>query len=154
MRSSGCAGGAGPTGDDARRHARGGTPRHPVRKRGVSDDGHDRQRRVTRCRSTAAFTQQSHNSDVQQWREHVGPGGDYHLGYREKAECERAQANDPVRVIGDLLPLETRTRIEAAVEREVAAAFEYAETSSFPASTELMTDIFTEEADEFATSRR
>ncbi len=88
------------------------------------------------------------------WREHVGPGGDYHLGYREKAECERAQANDPVRVIGNLLPSETRTRIEAAVEREVAAAFEYAETSSFPHPSELMTDIFTEEADEFATSRR
>jgi TPP-dependent pyruvate/acetoin dehydrogenase alpha subunit len=84
------------------------------------------------------------------WREHVGPGADYHLGYRDLAECERWQANDPVRTIGEQVPTEVRGMIVAAVEREVAEAFAYAETSAFPHPSELMTDIFMEEADEIA----
>jgi TPP-dependent pyruvate/acetoin dehydrogenase alpha subunit len=88
------------------------------------------------------------------WREHVGPGADYHLGYREKAECEHWMKTDPVRVLGEQLAAELRTRIDSAVESEIVAAFEAAESSPFPASAELMTDIFTEEPDEFAACRR
>lgn len=88
------------------------------------------------------------------WREHVGPSSDYHLGYRAQTECDRWQAGDAVRVMADALAPDVRALIEASVEREVAAAFEYAETSAFPAAGELMTDIFTEEADEFAACRR
>jgi len=39
------------------------------------------------------------------------------------------------------------------VEREVAAAFAFAESSPFPPVAELMTDIYTEDADELAASR-
>ena len=49
---------------------------------------------------------------------------------------------------------DVRARIEAAVEREVAEAFAFAESSPFPAAAELLTDIFTEEADECAAGRR
>ena len=34
------------------------------------------------------------------WREHVGPGRDYHLGYRTEAEAEPWIAADPVRTAG------------------------------------------------------
>ena len=84
------------------------------------------------------------------WREHVGPGQDYHLGYREKAEYEAWEKTDAVRVIGKRLPLDLRARIDAEVEREIASAFEYAESSPFPDPADLMTDIFTEENHELA----
>jgi TPP-dependent pyruvate/acetoin dehydrogenase alpha subunit len=87
------------------------------------------------------------------WREHVGPGQDYHLGYRTKAECEPWEEADAVRATGERLPSLERAMIEAAVEREIAEAFAFAESSPFPAVTELTTDIFTEEADELAASR-
>jgi TPP-dependent pyruvate/acetoin dehydrogenase alpha subunit len=35
------------------------------------------------------------------WREHVGPGGDYQLGYRSLSECEPWVAADPVRHLAD-----------------------------------------------------
>jgi TPP-dependent pyruvate/acetoin dehydrogenase alpha subunit len=84
------------------------------------------------------------------WREHVGPGGDYQLGYRTLSECEPWVATDPVRRLAEHLPTAERDRIEAEVEREVAAAFAFAEASPIPDAAELMTDIFTEEADALA----
>lgn len=87
------------------------------------------------------------------WREHVGPGQDYHLGFRDKSECERWEATDAVRALAEQLEPAERARIEAAVEREVAEAFTFAETSPFPAVAELMTDIYTEDANELAAAR-
>ena len=84
------------------------------------------------------------------WREHVGPGQDYHLGYRDKTECAAWEETDAVRALGEQLGSVERQLIEAAVEREVADAFSFAESSPFPAAAELMTDIFTEEADALA----
>ena len=87
------------------------------------------------------------------WREHVGPGLDYHLGYREKSECEIWEKHDPVRVLGEQLPEDVRTQIQAEVEREIADAFDEAERSPFPDASELMTDIFMEDANEFAAAQ-
>jgi TPP-dependent pyruvate/acetoin dehydrogenase alpha subunit len=84
------------------------------------------------------------------WREHVGPGQDYHLGYRDKAECEPWEQTDAVRVLADRLPAAVRATIEAEVEQEVAAAFEFAEGSPFPNPADLLTDTYTEDADELA----
>ncbi len=42
------------------------------------------------------------------WREHVGPGADYHLGYRSEDEVAPAMANDPLRQLADLLQEGTR----------------------------------------------
>ncbi len=86
------------------------------------------------------------------WREHVGPGSDYHLGYRTTEECEAWQKNDPVRVLGSQLTVEMRSKIEDEVEREIAHAFQEAERSPFPDPSDLMTDIFTEDEHEFAAS--
>ncbi|MDB5313987.1 MAG: acetoin dehydrogenase [Gemmataceae bacterium] len=88
------------------------------------------------------------------WREHVGPGEDYQLGYRAAAECGPWVAADPVRRLGDALPAGERTGIEAEVETEIAAAFAFAEASPFPDSAELMTDIFKEEFDVLTAAQR
>ena len=81
------------------------------------------------------------------WREHVGPSGDYQLGYRSLAECEPWVKADPVRLLGQELALAERSRIEVEVEGEIAAAFAFAEVSPLPGPAELMTDIFQEDAD-------
>ena len=87
------------------------------------------------------------------WREHVGPGQDYHLGFRDKSECEQWERTDAVRAMADQLATTERAMIEESVEREVAEAFAFAESSSFPSIAELMTDIYTEDANALAASR-
>ncbi len=79
------------------------------------------------------------------WREHVGPGSDYHLGYRSEDEAAPWLANDPVRRLAETIAAGDRAEIEAAVEREVAAAFAFAEASPFPGPEELTRDVFKEE---------
>ena len=75
------------------------------------------------------------------WREHVGPGLDYHLGYRTPIEAEPWQLNDALpRMAARLDPAE-RARIEQAVEEEIAEAFAFAEASPFPEVAELLTDV-------------
>jgi TPP-dependent pyruvate/acetoin dehydrogenase alpha subunit len=88
------------------------------------------------------------------WREHVGPGRDYHLGYRDESECEPWQRSDAVAALAARLAPVERGAIEAAVEREIADAFAFAEGSPFPPAGELLTDIFAEDADELAACRR
>ena len=75
------------------------------------------------------------------WKEHVGPGEDYHLGFRDRAEAEPWIAADPVRRAAASLDAGARAAIEKEVEAEVAAAFAFAESSPFPAPEELYTDM-------------
>lgn len=76
------------------------------------------------------------------WKEHVGPGEDWHLGYREPAEAEAWKRADAVPRIGAMLPPDTASRIRAEVDAEVADAFAFAEASPFPGPEELHTDVF------------
>jgi len=78
------------------------------------------------------------------WKEHVGPGDDWHLGYRLKREAEPWIENDQVKRLGALLAPEARQNIETEVEAEIHEAFEFAEQSSFPEYEELYTDVFKE----------
>jgi len=79
------------------------------------------------------------------WREHVGPGFDYHLGFRGEDEAAPWIAADPVaRLAAELDPAE-RARIEREVGEEIADAFAIAEASPFPAAEELTRDVFREE---------
>lgn len=87
------------------------------------------------------------------WREHVGPGTDYQLGYRDEAECENWLHRDPVMRIAAELPVRTQYRIKNDIEAELSEAFDFAESSDFPDASELMTDIYQEGADAFATAR-
>lgn len=79
------------------------------------------------------------------WGEHVGPGRDYHLGYRTEDEAAPRIANDPVRRLAEALDPADRACIEAKVEEEIADAFAFAEASPFPGAAELMRDVFKEE---------
>ena len=67
------------------------------------------------------------------WREHVGPGHDYHLGYRTEDEAQPWMANDQVTRLAALIAPAERAAIKAEVEAEIAAAFAFAEASPFPA---------------------
>jgi TPP-dependent pyruvate/acetoin dehydrogenase alpha subunit len=75
------------------------------------------------------------------WREHVGPGEDYHLGYRTPDEAEPWQANDALPRMATRLDPAARASIEQEVEEEIADAFAFAEASPFPEVAELLTDV-------------
>src|SRR5262249_28160569 len=66
------------------------------------------------------------------WREHVGPGFDYPLGFRSEDECEPWILGDQVIRLAKLLDEPTRRRIQDETEKEVAAAFAFAEASAEP----------------------
>lgn len=78
------------------------------------------------------------------WKEHVGPGDDYHLGYRTKEEAKGWMENDQVKKVGAMLKSGDRIRIENEVEAEIKEAFEFAESSPFPEAAELYADVFKE----------
>ena len=59
--------------------------------------------------------------------EHVGPGTDWHLGYREDAPWE-----DPVEIARARVEPWSRMAIESEVEEEIKAAIAYAEASPWP----------------------
>ncbi len=80
------------------------------------------------------------------WREHVGPGEDYHLGFRSETEREPWIATDPIKLLADEMFAAQRAEIESEVEAEIAEAFGFADKSRFPDASELMSDIFKEEA--------
>lgn len=90
--------------------------------------------------------------DTYRWREHVGPGKDYQLGYRLESECESPMANDPVMKLAAELSVRAQSRIRKEIETEISAAFDFAEASDFPDASELMTDIYQEGTDAFATA--
>jgi TPP-dependent pyruvate/acetoin dehydrogenase alpha subunit len=75
------------------------------------------------------------------WKEHVGPGDDFHLGYRSYEEARPWIEGDQLKRIASLIPPESRDRIEAQVEEEIQRAFECAENHAFPEARELLTDV-------------
>ncbi len=78
------------------------------------------------------------------WKEHVGPGEDYDLGYRSREEAEPWIVNDQVKCLAQLVPPAEGQRIAARVEAEIQEAFAFAESSPFPEHGELFTDVFQE----------
>lgn len=78
------------------------------------------------------------------WKEHVGPGDDFHLGYRTEKERKPWVKNDQVQKLAALLDPKKRKEIETQVEGEIIEAFEFAEKSPFPKDSELFTDVFNE----------
>jgi TPP-dependent pyruvate/acetoin dehydrogenase alpha subunit len=76
------------------------------------------------------------------WNEHVGPGTDWHLGYRNEAEFEAWKSRDPVIALGRELDPDLKARIDAEVEEEIRDAIAFAEASPFPAASELYDEVF------------
>src|SRR5262245_60527290 len=113
-------------------------------------DGNDLPALVARSREVVAAIRAGggpHFFEVMTYRlrEHVGPGEDYHLGYRDEAEAAPWREADAVLRVGAGLGVGERARIEAEVEEEVAEAFAFAEASPFPAADELTRDVFKED---------
>ena len=65
---------------------------------------------------------------VIRWAEHVGPGQDWHLGYREKP----ADLPDSVAIAGARVKPVRRAELEAEVEAEVVEAVRFGEGSPWP----------------------
>ncbi|AWK90219.1 thiamine pyrophosphate-dependent dehydrogenase E1 component subunit alpha [Azospirillum thermophilum] len=76
------------------------------------------------------------------WYEHVGPNRDYDQGYRPESELAPWAETDQVARLAALLPAGERERIDAEVDRRVAAAFAFAEESPFPDPEELHDHVF------------
>jgi pyruvate dehydrogenase E1 component alpha subunit len=82
------------------------------------------------------------------WREHCGPLYDNDIGYRSEAEFQAWRANDPIPrlqsalVADGLLSTDEIGRMEQEIAAEVADAFEFAESSPFPAPAEAFTDVY------------
>jgi TPP-dependent pyruvate/acetoin dehydrogenase alpha subunit len=79
------------------------------------------------------------------WREHVGPGEDYDLGYRTEAEAAPWRARDPLRRLADRLDPRRRADIEVDVDAEIVAAITFAEQSPLPQPDELYADVYCED---------
>jgi len=77
-------------------------------------------------------------------REHVGPGTDFQLGYRDEAEARRWEEQDAVARVGATLDARERACIEDEVEEEIADAFAFAEASPWPGAEELYRDVYQE----------
>ncbi len=78
------------------------------------------------------------------WREHVGPGEDFDLGYRSREEAASWMERDSCVRLGALLDEPARARIDAAIEAEIEDAVRFAEESPFPGPEELHADLFRE----------
>jgi pyruvate dehydrogenase E1 component alpha subunit len=70
------------------------------------------------------------------YKEHVGPGEDFGAGYRELSNVEAWKAKDPLELDKQLIAL-----FAPAISKEIDAAVEYAESSPFPTTDDLMTDV-------------
>jgi len=78
------------------------------------------------------------------WTEHVGPGEDFDLGFRDESEAQPWRENDQVHRLARLIDAQERERIEEEVEMEIKEAFAVAEASRFPEDKELMMHVFNE----------
>lgn len=76
------------------------------------------------------------------WKEHVGPNDDFNLGFRGTDELQPWVDDDQVKRLAAMVDAKWRTRAEAEIEAEIAAAFVFAENSPFPEERELFTDVF------------
>lgn len=76
------------------------------------------------------------------WREHVGPGEDFNLGYRSREEVAPWIECDQVAALGRLLDESVRRRIEQDVDDEILAAFQWAAQCPWPDPSELLTEVY------------
>lgn len=76
------------------------------------------------------------------WKEHLGPGDDFDMGYRSREDAERWIQNDQLQRVGDMVSAVERKKIQEGVEKEIAEAFVFAEASPYPPAKELFTDVY------------
>lgn len=79
---------------------------------------------------------------IYRWLEHVGPNEDFDAGYRTRSEQEPWLRNDQVVRAGELLSSDRREAIDKEIEKEIEDAIAFAESSPFPDSNALLTNVF------------
>jgi TPP-dependent pyruvate/acetoin dehydrogenase alpha subunit len=78
---------------------------------------------------------------IYRWKEHVGPGDDWHLGYRMPQEAEAWRENDPLSKLAAQIDDDERRQIEGEVECEIEVAFAFAEVSPEPKAEALFDGV-------------
>jgi TPP-dependent pyruvate/acetoin dehydrogenase alpha subunit len=76
------------------------------------------------------------------WREHVGPNEDFDAGYRQRVDLEPWVKDDQMAHVGNMLTPKRRAEIDAEIERKIADAVDFAESSPFPTIEALHTNVF------------
>ena len=76
------------------------------------------------------------------WREHVGPGEDDHLKYRDESKVQYCKDHDELKRLGGMIDPTKRKAIEEDVLGEVKDAIAFAEASPWPDRKELCEDVF------------
>jgi TPP-dependent pyruvate/acetoin dehydrogenase alpha subunit len=71
------------------------------------------------------------------YKEHVGPGEDLHIGYRDAAEVNHWKTLDPLCTDTKLID-----KFSPVINKEILAAVAFAEASEFPDISNLLTDVF------------
>ena len=90
--------------------------------------------------------------DTYRWREHCGPLYDNDLGYRTEAEFLEWKAREPIGMLRQALLAEKAAtasdfeQMQSDIDREVEAAFEFAERSPFPPAEEAFTHEYAKAA--------
>ena len=70
------------------------------------------------------------------YKEHVGPGDDFHAGYRSTAEFDEWRKHDPLCV-----DISTAAKFTSEIGAEIEAAVEFAENSPWPGAEELLSHV-------------
>ena len=82
------------------------------------------------------------------WLEHCGPNYDNDIGYRTEAEYLDWKAREPIArfesalLTDGIVSAAEVAQMDLDIEREVSAAFEFADASPFPTTTSAYTDLY------------
>jgi TPP-dependent pyruvate/acetoin dehydrogenase alpha subunit len=99
---------------------------------------------ASRLRADAFAGPQFFEVPTCRWKEHVGPGDDFHLAYRDEATVRQCQAHDQLKKLAAVVPAAVREEIEGRAEAEIARAFALAADAPFPAEADLFADVYRE----------
>jgi pyruvate dehydrogenase E1 component alpha subunit len=86
--------------------------------------------------------------DTYRWREHCGPNYDNHIGYRTEAEYLEWKQRDPLErlkvklIRAGAIDEAGAKKLEAALQRDIDAAFEFAKTAPLPDPSEASTHVY------------
>jgi pyruvate dehydrogenase E1 component alpha subunit len=76
------------------------------------------------------------------WLEHVGPGNDDDVGYRDPEVSNRWRDRDQVARLRSMLSEETAFEIDSEIDARIDRAFAFAEAAPFPKAQDLSLHVF------------
>ena len=76
------------------------------------------------------------------WKDHVGPGDDRHIKFRDDKDVDEAMKNDDLKYLESLLSKQEVLEIQKTVDKEIEDAIKYSENSEFPDTSEIVENIY------------